>query len=277
MFFAKWIDQALLRQEFVNGIWHVHSVFKQSLNLQDQSKQQLLMITAQELHFPKGIVVAPTDYLLMAKELSAETVIMIQQRVIHFPKHSLSFQESVHSDTHWQAEANAFDPQAFWSTLASVTKMTGYHEMLNQVTSSQQSFCLAIDQLCDLSFRRQRQGVSYLLGRGIGLTPTGDDMLVGHLFARLVMDRKDLRLTTYLDRKLKSLHDLTTDVSRHYLINALEESFNQTTLSLVESLTREEYQSVIKRILELGHTSGADFLAGFARSIHCFQQKRNEE
>ena len=81
----------------------------------------------------------------------------------------------------------------------------------------------------------------------------------------------------FLDRKLKSLHDLTTDVSRHYLINALEESFNQTTLSLVESLTREEYQSVIKRILELGHTSGADFLAGFARSIHCFQQKRNEE
>jgi hypothetical protein len=102
-------------------------------------------------------------------------------------------------------------------------------------------------------------------------------MLVGHLLARRVMGQEDTRLVAYLQRRLLTVNDLTTDVSKHYLLHALTGAFNQSALSLTRCTDSAAFSQVIKEILAIGHTSGADFLAGFARSIDQFQNNRNEE
>jgi len=274
---AKWIDQALFEPAFINGNWLVHSVFQHSFNLQDPRQDQLICVSKQAARVPKGMILAADDYAALATGLVAGTTLLVQQRVIHFPHHRLSFQKAAQFTTTFPAGTVPFDRELFWSTLQNVTEKTGIQEAVSATIRSNHPFYDAIDQLCKPSFKEQRQAVAYLVGRGVGLTPTGDDMLVGHLLARRVMGQEDTRLVAYLQRRLLTVNDLTTDVSKHYLLHALTGAFNQSALSLTKCTDSVAFSQVIKEILAIGHTSGADFLAGFARSIDQFQNNRNEE
>jgi hypothetical protein len=277
---AKWVDQTLLESAYINGIWTVHSVFRQSFNLQDSRQRQLICISGKKAFVPKGIIIEADAYNRLAEGLTSGTKLLVQQRVIHFLDDRLSFQTANVFETfftNFTNETASFNAKGLWAVLQSVEKLTGYQEPVSQTIRSRQPFCLAIDQLCTSSFKEQRQAIAYLLGRGMGLTPTGDDMLVGHLLARQVMGQADPRMVNYLKRMLETTNDLTTDVSRHYLVNALSGFYSRSYLELANCTNSESFHKGINEILRIGHTSGADFLAGFARSMNQFQNNRNEE
>ncbi|MCB5951217.1 DUF2877 domain-containing protein [Enterococcus sp. BWT-B8] len=276
MLAAEWVDQVLFDSQLMKGYWYIHSIFQKSFNIQDQQKKYLVTITAQETKIPKGIKVAEKDFLILKNEIWPEMPLLIQQRLIIFPQHQLSFQSAQSYSTKWAAQSATFDPKLFFLLISKVNKETGYQEKVNAALSSQHQFCQAIDQVCQDSFSQQQIGLNFLLGRGLGLTPSGDDMLVGHFLARLLMKAEDQRLIRYLQHKLETVPDLTTDVSLHYLKNALQGSFSQLPLAVSQCQEEAKSYRAIQEILKTGHTSGADFLAGFARSIYRFQQNRNE-
>jgi hypothetical protein len=95
-------------------------------------------------------------------------------------------------------------------------------------------------------------------------------MLIGYLAARLILDNRDTKLETYLRTKLLSVADLTTDVSKHYLLCGLDQRFNQSILQLLKAVSEitGELEPAIQLVLQTGHTSGADFLAGFSRTLN---------
>jgi hypothetical protein len=103
-------------------------------------------------------------------------------------------------------------------------------------------------------------GVAGLVGRGGGLTPTGDDVLMGvlygfwvwqpHRFRRLRKELMKKILTTAVPR--------TTALSANFLCAA---SAGEATWQWHELVSGHHH--AVERILSIGHTSGADAWAGF--------------
>ena len=75
----------------------------------------------------------------------------------------------------------------------------------------------------------------YFLGRGQGLTPSGDDMIVG----LLAFDAVSPFLSTAFYEKVSELiegESITTDVAREYLRYALKQEYSSTVSDMVNAL-----------------------------------------
>jgi len=108
-----------------------------------------------------------------------------------------------------------------------------------------------------------RQGASQLAGLGIGLTPAGDDFLVGvmlwawlahptpHSFCRVVVKAAAPRTTTLSAAFLRAAAKGECDAAWHQL------------LAVLGTETDDELIPAVRRVLAHGATSGADTLAGF--------------
>lgn len=115
-----------------------------------------------------------------------------------------------------------------------------------------------------LSGHNPSEAVKGLMGFGIGLTPTGDDVLLG--FLSIVNTCEDYRLVrnTFRDEIILSLKH-TSDISASFLkmaaSNHYHEYVQKVLYSLVYGMPEDVIQSV-KKLLCLGATSGADIASG---------------
>lgn len=125
---------------------------------------------------------------------------------------------------------------------------------------------------------RLTHGLSRLIGLGIGLTPTGDDILVGILGGLEVLKRivtadnvgsNDIRATLDQLRAAirKEAPGRTNLASCQALCSATEGRFCEALLHLLDALcqpgtTTHEILSRAQSVLCLGHTSGLDLLTG---------------
>jgi Protein of unknown function (DUF2877). len=111
--------------------------------------------------------------------------------------------------------------------------------------------------------------VRYLVGRGQGLTPSGDDFLVGLM--AVMTNWTDLYTLVEL---LGLSTEATTTVSRCYFRQALRGHFDHDLTIMVKAMNknwRKALRIIFARIRAHGHSSGLDLLAGvlFALQIHC--------
>ncbi|MDZ7672241.1 MAG: DUF2877 domain-containing protein [Halanaerobiales bacterium] len=108
-----------------------------------------------------------------------------------------------------------------------------------------------------------KKNANDLLGLGIGLTPTGDDFIVGYLSAveaGLCDDKYQFRdvLTT------KGIFNKTTNVSALHLNGVLEHRFNAQLVVLYKNIDNSDinYINNAKKLIKIGSTSGLDMLSG---------------
>ncbi|HYF78284.1 MAG TPA: DUF2877 domain-containing protein [Symbiobacteriaceae bacterium] len=131
-----------------------------------------------------------------------------------------------------------------------------------------------------------RPGVAALLGLGEGLTPSGDDLILG-LMAVFAHGRLALQpsLAACVQRLIECVDDLaprvTTRISANFLrLGALGEFSERlggaATALLGASTSSEEVGSTIVRLLESGHSSGTDSAAGLylGMTVLMAQQQR---
>lgn len=131
----------------------------------------------------------------------------------------------------------------------------------------------------EASVRAMRSSIEYLLGRGLGLTPSGDDVLCGfgtglrYLYGSPELNKefKAPELSQVFFQELEhSLPNKTTAVSEGYLRAVIEGYANEDYLSLLAALqsgSSKALNHVIAAILRVGHTSGADSLLGFSTAF----------
>ena len=105
--------------------------------------------------------------------------------------------------------------------------------------------------------------ISFFAGRGKGLTPSGDDILIGFTLALMMFGkfnswRKDLEANVTSEK--------TTMISVAYVSALLQgyasESFIRL-VKLIDDIKMENIEKTIKEIQSFGHTSGNDTLFGF--------------
>lgn len=107
------------------------------------------------------------------------------------------------------------------------------------------------------------------IGYGPGLTPAGDDFLVGLLWVHAWSPFVPARCLDDL-RKCLFLRPSTTRTSLNYYRHALEGRFSQPLIRLGQAMTREDWREAdraLLALLALGHTSGRDTWAGIRSSL----------
>lgn len=109
------------------------------------------------------------------------------------------------------------------------------------------------------TFSRQ---LNQFIGLGEGLTPSGDDFLVGLLWALWVGEADRLPgFDTFLYAVRSILHK-TNDISAQMLRFAIRKRFTEPLISLARVSDPTDCAEVFKRIAAFGHTSGFDTLCG---------------
>jgi hypothetical protein len=115
----------------------------------------------------------------------------------------------------------------------------------------------------------QYDNVEALIGRGLGLTPSGDDFLAGVLFSLHFLKNTDIREP--LSKKVMDMLYKTTRLSRHFLSYALAGKWGQTEENLMLALmtdSGDDLDRAVKDQLAVGASSGADELAGIVAGIY---------
>ncbi len=112
-----------------------------------------------------------------------------------------------------------------------------------------------------------RAAAAEIAGRGPGLTPSGDDLLIGILHALGVWPRiaPPGNAASIRDLLVNAARPRTTRISGAYLEAARCGWAAEPWHTLVQSLGRSpaKTRAVVRRLLQIGETSGADALTGF--------------
>lgn len=118
------------------------------------------------------------------------------------------------------------------------------------------------------------QDVQWLLGRGPGLTPSGDDVLVGLLAGLRATGRLCDRTVLLLDDVLRGPgRELTTEVSLAYLRCAVRGELAGQVVAVVQALAQgHQVDPAVRRLLGHGHTSGSDVLWGLIVGLGAVRQ-----
>jgi Protein of unknown function (DUF2877) len=131
---------------------------------------------------------------------------------------------------------------------------------------------VTLPQLSRATLRLDHQAalvsLSKLIGLGPGLTPAGDDFIIGWLAGVVLMagTPADLEFLNAVSSGLTSLGSGTTPISRQHLRDAAEREFSESLsdvcFALASGASERELAESLSRQLSVGATSGADAAAG---------------
>ena len=109
---------------------------------------------------------------------------------------------------------------------------------------------------------RLMAGARSLLGLGEGLTPAGDDCLVGALAVLHAVDASVLTEPGVAAAIAADAGARTTTIAREFVLHALAGRFSEPVLAVLRARSRDEADRAAARLATSGATSGADTLHG---------------
>lgn len=138
-----------------------------------------------------------------------------------------------------------------------------FQAMLNILQQAQADFTQGkLDQFA--------QGLAKLIGLGIGLTPSGDDFLCGvlavlHKIGTQGTDKSAVKNTavfTALRQAIEPKLNQTNEISRAFLVCALENHFSQAIINFFEPSHEISQTDLFQQFDQIGHSSGIDTVCG---------------
>jgi hypothetical protein len=113
-----------------------------------------------------------------------------------------------------------------------------------------------------------------LVGLGEGLTPAGDDCVVGALAAVHRLAPAWLAAHTgQRDRLAEAARRWTTDLARDFLLEALDGRFAEPVLALLTAHSDESAGDAARQLLAMGATSGADTVCGIRLACRALEAR----
>ena len=140
---------------------------------------------------------------------------------------------------------------------------------------------VALQQACrSLEPGEAARQVERLIGWGEGLTPSGDDFLVGLLAGLQALVRADPRRRSFLDALATAIVRgtvRTTPVAAHYLRLAAAGDFTEPVVVLRHALLagpdHDDVDRALRIALAVGATSGADTVSGLLAGLSAWAQR----
>ncbi|MBC2161379.1 carbamate kinase [Listeria booriae] len=242
--------------------WRVHSVFNNGFNLENNG-ELIFVGTDKNGKLPFAIQISEIDIA------RSQNTIQTDQQFAYNDGWLLHHQSSIKINlatakkyTSSRQNAELMPNPPFLNQVLQETTQTGFGITINALLAQPKTRELAkAIQSRDEAFVEQT--LRYFIGRGSGLTPSGDDMLVGILLVGHVSGT-----FTEMLHRLITTEQLTTDISQTYLKYALKGQFSDTLIALYKAFqTGEDTQALTQRVYQNGHTSGIDTIAGVALAM----------
>lgn len=255
-----------------NEQWYVHSIFKHTFNMTDRKHMPLILIaTDQKKLLPGGIYLPEKDFYDLLNQIK-------DTKEITYSDQSIFIETAVER---WQLVlSKAYDIRLlksgitdrrvalFLDACQKLDKLTGldiqFHDLLSKNHSPLKN---QIFQL--MSPNTAQEAVRYFIGRGRGLTPSGDDFLIGWLLINWLTSQED-----YLNGLIrpKIIDDnFTTDISRHYLNHAIHKRFSSALLDIAGYLdgqgANRDIDGFLQNAIDYGNTSGIDTISGVVSAL----------
>ena len=117
------------------------------------------------------------------------------------------------------------------------------------------------------------KGIPLIKGKGMGLTPSGDDFITGYLYALYTLEK--IYTASNYDLRKKIFNDaISTNIISNFQLKAASEGwFSSCFFPLLDFLFKNNNFNCLtacKPLLSCGFTSGEDILSGFILSLKFF-------
>jgi len=267
----------------------IHSVFQSALNLRLDGENHLLtLIVSGEGDLPQGIRL-DTPKGFSFEEFQTGQPAVCRDSILHFEKSSLSVQLS--GARRWKCDLPAlrFDPanlavssawSVVWEALNERQRRSEAEILAEELVRSNESARTSVarregEAMRDLLSVTRRynsthtSSVKALIGLGSGLTPSGDDLLVGYLAGLWCTVHAGSERDQFIASLGKTIIDLssqTNDISHTYLYHAVQGQVSSQLADLAEAIcqgeARERLSKIAAAAFKVGHTSGMDAVTG---------------
>lgn len=123
------------------------------------------------------------------------------------------------------------------------------------------------------------QGVKKIKGSGLGLTPGGDDLITGMLYALILIEKIKISDTTKIRQSIYEAAAGKNDISRTMLYHANKGAYFKQFKELQNALINKNNETIyyLKNLIAVGETSGSDMLVGFLLSLKYFNKSKNDK
>ncbi|WP_218652057.1 DUF2877 domain-containing protein [Limnobaculum xujianqingii] len=241
-----------------------HSRFSQAINLQNTKGELLTLHRYGHGFSPMGWLLRTEDFDQLYQQLKVGDPLTMQRDRLCTP-----YGFTIFPQRYIRLRLPILSP-AVWHNLSilllSKTHSTGLLGNLNKAVSTSSPLIADIHQQLTNWFQGQSPHWLSIIGLGPGLTPSGDDMLIGAMAILHCIPESANYLPQRLliDSSIKALSLLTTEVSACYLHHATLGHYSSSLTHLLHCLARSSPMTkhAVDKVLQHGHTSGADTLLG---------------
>jgi hypothetical protein len=276
----------------------VHSAFQSALNLRLRGDDGLLTLLASgEGDLPQGIRLhTPKNFSF--EEIQPGEAALCRDGILRFKNSSLAIQ--LNGARRWKCNLPAlkFDPTRpavsaawdyVWHLLNKEQRLTGSEivadDLFQQNGPGHASVSYRVSEALFGLLKATRQyditdasAVSGLIGLGTGLTPSGDDLLVGYMAGLwcTIQQRSDrTQFIASLGKTIIQLSYKTNDISSTYLHHAAQGQVSSHLAHLAESICRgddtRQLDKIAETAMKVGHTSGMDALSGLLIGLRAWE------
>ena len=271
----------------------VHSVFRSAVNLSPAKESNLLtLVTSSEADLPQGIRVdTPEDFSFESGALRAGEPAACRDELLRFGPLTIDLRGA----RRWKCDlpslqADLTDPsvatawQSVWDALNARQVQLNAEIIAEDLFRSDETIRAgaAMRGLLDATRRTDPAApasIRPLIGLGSGLTPSGDDLLVGYLaglWCAVRNSRERTQFVTGLGETVIRLSQRTNAISRTYLTHAARGQVSSRLADLAEAICRGENSdrllTAAESAMQVGHTSGMDAVTGLLIGLVVWSQ-----
>ncbi|WP_144150428.1 DUF2877 domain-containing protein [Paraburkholderia sp. BCC1885] len=260
--------------------YRIHSRFRQALNLTRGDGDLLTLLDSRYGNTPAAIrVAAPLGWDWRSRTADGLAV-LLQDGALHADGWRLALGRAVRWEPPPFTPRERPPPAALYKALtADLRRYVNEHglhsalQLLPDWPTGGRVITLAVD---DEPPRLQAQ-VERLIGYGTGLTPDGDDFLLGYLAVLRPWSHLDAIAGHFelLKQSITGQLKATTDISRHYLNMALQGHLSEPLSRLIAAISSSandvEIHHAALSVMRTGSASGVDSLSGVIHGIAALQ------
>jgi hypothetical protein len=267
----------------------IHSVFPSALNLRLNGDSHLLTLVASgDGDLPQGIRLdTPNGFSFQEFQVGESGI--CRDGILSFEDSSLTVQLS--GARRWICDLPAFEFDItnrevsaawdlVWDSLNKWQRRSHSEMIAEELFHSNASTRMGVSHKVGEALRdlldvtrhyklTDTSAVEALIGLGPGLTPSGDDLLIGYLAGLWCAARaksEPVQFISSLGETIIHLSTKTNDISRTYLYHATRGQVSSRLANLAAAICRgenpEHLLEIAEAAMQVGHTSGMDAVTG---------------
>lgn len=267
----------------------IQSVFESSINLRlDHEDRLITILVSDHYDLPQGIRLNARNVSFQSLTVGLRAV--CQSGILRFASSTLTI--DLRGASIWEAQLPILD-----ITKLSIRQACSMiWKALNRQQRLKQTDLVAEDLLQpdrgsvltrklsqpvrDLTAGTKRRDVQasanaarQMIGLGPGVTPTGDDILIGYLaglWSIAFDDNQKIKFIELFGKALLKIIPETNEISRTYLAHAIHKQFSSSLIKLLTATSEgdvEQISSATKEVMRVGHSSGMDSVTGLLMGL----------